>query len=61
MGKHTWKKANISGDRWKDEDDVMLLIYTPTFIVSLESKSKEPKLRAIHPRYHSVSYFHSVK
>ena len=29
MGKHARKKADMSGDRWKDEDDfVMFFIYT---------------------------------
>lgn len=61
MGKHARKKADMSGDQWRDEDDVMLFIYTLVLAFSLASKRKKPKLLAIHPRCHSVPYFHSIE
>ena len=37
IGKHSWGKAGMCGDRWKDEDQVMLLMHTPVFTISLAS------------------------
>jgi len=28
------KKRDMSGDQWKDQDDLVFFIYTPTFTVS---------------------------
>lgn len=58
MGKHAQKKADMSGDRWKDEDDfVMFFIYTPIFTINLASKERRTELPAIHLRCHSVRIF----
>ena len=43
------KKAEMCGDRWKDRNLLMFLIYTPVFTASLASKSEGKTLRAIHP------------
>jgi len=62
MRKHARKKADMSGDRWKDEDDfIMFFIYTPVFTINLASKKRRTELRAIHLSCHSVPYFHSVQ
>ena len=58
IGRHVWKKVDMSGDRWKAEDSVMFFIYTPIFTVSLAGKKSNPKLLAIYPlRCPSVLYF----
>ena len=56
MGRHAWKKVDMSGDRWKAEDNVMFFIYTPVFIVSLASDNR-PKLLGIHPPLPSSAVF----
>jgi len=49
IGRHAWRGAGMSGDRWKVGDNVMYSIYVPVFTVSLASKKNRPKLLAIHP------------
>ena len=61
MWRHARKKADVSGDQWRDEDDVMTFIYILVFAFSLASKKNRPKLLAIHPRCHLVPYFHSIE
>ena len=57
-----WKEADMSGDRWKSKDDfVMFFIYTLSFTVSLASKNKRKRLRAIYPHCHSVPYSNSAQ
>ena len=55
-GRHAWKKVDMSGDRWKAEDNVMFFIYTPVFIVSLASKNR-PKLLGTHTPLLSSAVF----
>ena len=42
MGRHEWKKVDMSGGRWKAVDNVMFFIYyyTPVFTVNLVSKNR---------------------
>jgi len=60
IGRPRGRKRTGVGGRWKDEDDAVFFIYIPVSAVGLASKKDRPKLLAIHPRCHSVTYFHSL-
>jgi len=62
-GRHTWKKADMSGDCWKAEDSVMYFIYAPVITVSLVGNGNRPKLLAILPQlpFRAVFSFIAIK
>ena len=55
IGRHAWKKVDITGDRRKAEDSVWFFIYTPIIALGLASMKNRHKLLAIIILFPSIA------
>ena len=49
MGRHVWKKVDMSGDFWKAEDSVLFFIYIPIITVSFTRQASRIDLSCSLP------------